>query len=211
MSGVNGTPFETFLTDNGVAVRGTAHHARLKAACAWLGLKPSERDLDAAFTDLPGGVWRARVAVDQDGTVTRELAPFTPDRAVPVPVAWAAERVEEASPARGLKTTDRGLYDRGLAAARADGLGDLLFLNTRGELAESAIANVFVELEGRLFTPPLDAGVLPGVLRAAWLAAGDVTERVVTKAEAESADALYLVSSLRGVRRCMLQGRPAVG
>jgi branched-subunit amino acid aminotransferase/4-amino-4-deoxychorismate lyase len=119
--------------------------------------------------------------------------------------------VQAGDPARALKTTDRGLYDRGLAAAREAGLGDLLFLNDRGELAESAIANVFAEVDGRLVTPPLAAGVLPGVLRAEWLAAGNVVEQSVTQSDAEAASALYLVSSLRGVRRCVLQDRPPLG
>lgn len=211
MTPVRGTPFETFLAEDGVAVRGAAHRARLTAACSTLGLRPCERELHAAFRDIPDGVWRARVAVSASGAVSRELKPFVPDPAVPVPVAWAAERVQAGDPARNFKTTDRGLYDRGFAAARDVGLGDLLYLNDRGELAESAIANVFAEVDGRLITPPLAAGVLPGVLRAEWLAAGHVTEQAVTQADVEAADALYLASSLRGVRQCVLQDRPPVG
>lgn len=211
MTDLHGTPFETFLVQDGVAVRGGAHMARLRSACRALGLNAGEPDLHAAFEGLPSGVWRARVAVSAGGDVSRELGPFVPDAAVPVPVAWAAERVQSGDPARGFKTTDRGLYERGFAGAREAGLGDLLFLNDRGELAESAIANVFAEVDGRLVTPPLEAGVLPGVLRAEWLAAGDVVEQPVTQSDVEAASALYLVSSLRGVRRCVLHDRPPLG
>jgi branched-subunit amino acid aminotransferase/4-amino-4-deoxychorismate lyase len=43
---------------------------------------------------------------------------------------------------------------------------DLLFFNERGELTESSIANVVVEVEGKLVTPPVSAGLLAGTFRA---------------------------------------------
>jgi branched-chain amino acid aminotransferase len=41
-----------------------------------------------------------------------------------------------------------------------------LLLNTRGTIACATVANVFVIREGRLETPPVSDGALPGTVRA---------------------------------------------
>src|SRR5262249_2500094 len=56
---------------------------------------------------------------------------------------------------RAHKTTRRGLYDEERKAATADGFDEVLFLNQRGEIAEGAITNVFLERGGVLLTPPV--------------------------------------------------------
>lgn len=55
-----------------------------------------------------------------------------------------------------------------LARAQADSLGadDALLLNTREQVAESTSGNLFWIKNGRLFTPPLTSGVLPGITRS---------------------------------------------
>ena len=49
---------------------------------------------------------------------------------------------------------------------------DVLLVNDRGEMTESTIANVAVHVDGRWVTPPLDAGLLPGIGRAVALEDG---------------------------------------
>ncbi len=64
---------------------------------------------------------------------------------------------------------------------------------------------MFVKVDGGWLTPPLDADILPGVMRAAVLAdgmrylGGAVREAVVTRAMVLGAEALALANSLRGV------------
>ncbi len=53
-----------------------------------------------------------------------------------------------------------------LSEARAQGADDALLLNTRGTIACATVANVFVIREGRLETPPVCDGALPGTMRA---------------------------------------------
>src|SRR6185369_209127 len=56
---------------------------------------------------------------------------------------------------------------------------DVIFWNERGEITESSIANVVVEIDGELFTPPIECGLLPGVFRNYLLAQGKIKERVI--------------------------------
>ena len=42
------------------------------------------------------------------------------------------------------------------------GYDDVLLFNEKGEVTESTIANMAVEIEGKLCTPPVQCGLLPG-------------------------------------------------
>ena len=53
-----------------------------------------------------------------------------------------------------------------LSEARAHGADDALMLNTRGTIACASVANVFAIRDGRLQTPPVSDGALPGTMRA---------------------------------------------
>ncbi|MEA3116874.1 MAG: para-aminobenzoate synthetase / 4-amino-4-deoxychorismate lyase, partial [Paraburkholderia sp.] len=98
------------------------------------------------------------------------------------------------------KTTHRAEYDRGWREAEAHGGFDMLFFNERGELTEGGRSNVFVKRDGRWWTPPLDAGLLPGVMRQMLL--DDVgfgaRERVLTIRDVRDAEALLVCNALRG-------------
>ncbi|HEX5067624.1 MAG TPA: branched-chain-amino-acid transaminase [Myxococcota bacterium] len=53
--------------------------------------------------------------------------------------------------------------------ARRQGADDALLLNREGQVAEAAVANVFVVREGALWTPPGSDGALEGINRATVL------------------------------------------
>ena len=100
------------------------------------------------------------------------------------------------------KTTHRPLYDRLFAEAQREGFDEVLFLNEKDEVTEGAISNVFVRLAGRLYTPPLGCGVLPGVFRRHLLdAVASTEERVLTLEDLQAASDVYLCNSVRGLRR----------
>jgi para-aminobenzoate synthetase/4-amino-4-deoxychorismate lyase len=98
------------------------------------------------------------------------------------------------------KTTRRAIYQRALTAARqrmpeAD---DVLLVNEHGEVTESTIANLVIDLDGELLTPPLASGLLAGVYRRQLVEAGEATERPVTPDMVRRARAVYLLNSVRG-------------
>ncbi len=98
------------------------------------------------------------------------------------------------------KTTRRELYDREWQEY-ADRLGtdEVIYLNERGELAEGSRTTIFIERDGTLLTPQLGAGLLPGTLRAELIAEGKAEEAVLTLADLQSADAIFLGNSVRGL------------
>lgn len=72
----------------------------------------------------------------------------------------------------------------GLREARARGADDVIMLNLRGELTELATSNIAFVHDGKVITPPLDAGILEGITRGFLLrkiasAAGVVANETV--------------------------------
>ena len=100
------------------------------------------------------------------------------------------------------KTTRRPLYDNASKAAKEAGFDDVLFLNTRGEISEGAVNNVFIEKNGRWLTPPVSCGLLPGIYRRHLLETRrDIEERILYLRDLRTADAIYLTNAVRGLRR----------
>jgi para-aminobenzoate synthetase/4-amino-4-deoxychorismate lyase len=83
------------------------------------------------------------------------------------------------------------------------GCDEVIFLNKRGELTEGTRTTLFLELDGRLFTPALTCGLLPGTLREELLdlPRAAASEAIITPADLERADRIYLGNSVRGLIR----------
>jgi len=66
------------------------------------------------------------------------------------------------------KTTSRLGYHLAREEARAARVDETLLASRTGEILEGSVSNVFLARGGRLVTPPLKRGVLPGITRA-WV------------------------------------------
>lgn len=167
------------------------------------------REIAHVCAALPGdGAHRMRLSLQHSGAFSVTAAPLSP-----LPAAWDAPvRLHIAPQAREAvhslphhKTSLRAAYDAAWQAAEREGAFDAVFFNADGTLAEGGRSTVLVKLEGRWWTPPLSAGVLPGVMRGVllddarpWLGA-PLHERVLTRAEVARAEAIAVCNALRGV------------
>jgi para-aminobenzoate synthetase / 4-amino-4-deoxychorismate lyase len=99
------------------------------------------------------------------------------------------------------KTTRRELYDQEWKYySDTTGADEVIYLNERDELAEGSRTNIFVDRgDGVLITPPLPAGLLPGVLRAELLATGRAVEGILKLEDLARARKVYLGNSVRGL------------
>jgi branched-chain amino acid aminotransferase len=122
-------------------------------------------------------------------------------------------RRNEFAPSSRLKTLS---YIDGIAAARevvADA-DDALMLNTRGHVASSTVANIFLLQGNELVTPSLNQGILPGITRRVLLDSAKSmefapVEKTVSLEDLFRADAVFLCNSLRLIRPVtMLNGEP---
>jgi len=142
---------------------------------------------------------RVRLRIDAEGVAHIEAAPLG---ALPEPyrLRIAAPQPLGDQPFVFHKTTYRPMYDEARRLIDGDpDACDVLLQNQRGEITESCIANLMVELDGRRLTPALHCGLLPGLERAALLASGELTEAVIGRDDLLRADGLWLMNSVRGV------------
>ena len=159
----------------------------------------------AAFLD-PRYPHRVRLLLSHTGKATITAQPLEPIQPPPpvqsLTLTLSTHRTNSNDLYLRHKTTNRQLYDDELARARIARFDEVLFLNQRNELTEGAISNLFLEQRGQLLTPPLSSGVLPGVLRRHLLETlPNAAERTLNLADLHAADAIYLCSSLRGLRK----------
>ena len=101
----------------------------------------------------------------------------------------------------GLKTTSYGENALAVTRAHESGASEAVFADTVGRLSEGTGSNIFVVVGGRILTPTLGTGCLPGVTRAlvlAWLP--EVVEEDVPVEVLQHADEVFLTSTLRDVQ-----------
>ena len=78
---------------------------------------------------------------------------------------------------------------------------DEIFFNEKGELTENSIANIVIEKNGKMYTPPVECGLLNGVLRNKMLCRGELIEKILYLDDVKTADNIYLINSVRGMWR----------
>jgi para-aminobenzoate synthetase/4-amino-4-deoxychorismate lyase len=149
---------------------------------------------DAAI-EAPGPK-RVRLVVDSTGHANATWSSLEEWPTEPH-VGLAHQPVDSADRMLFHKTTHRSLYDQ----ARSDqpDCDEVLLWNTRGEITEGTYSNVMFRIDGQLFTPPLDCGLLPGVLRAQLIGQGKLAERILRVDELGAVEAIYLLNSVRGI------------
>ncbi len=176
------------------------HLDRLESSANRLGFRFDRTAIRAALDNcaatLPGPS-RVRLLLDRAGQLRFE--PTALDRwPDPLRVRVSEKTVWSGDSFLRHKTTYRPIYDRELARARRDSFADTLFRNEHGDLTEGAISSLFALLDGAWVTPPLQAGVLPGVARGRLLHRGLVSERNLTEHDLEHAVALMMANGVRG-------------
>ena len=188
-----------FTPEDGVPLL-ELHLERIKASAAELGFvfdRHAVRNAIQALCFDADAPARLRLMTARSGAYSLELGPLPaalnqPARCVvlPLPVDPEDWRLRH-------KSSDRGFYDLGLAAAKAAGADEALLLRDDGRLTEGCFTNLFVERVGTLLTPPAALGLLPGVLRRALLDEGRAEEAELTLDDLKNG--FFIGNALRGL------------
>ena len=84
-----------------------------------------------------------------------------------------------------------------LDTATSYGFDDAIVFNNENHITESAIANICVYIDGQWLTPPITAGVLPGIMRAIAVERLDVKVANIHISEIPKIEAASLLNSLK--------------
>jgi len=198
---------ESILWVNGYPLL-PAHLERMQASAAYFGFGFERAAIVAALEDERKrlaciGRAKVRVLLDRCGAVTVSHS-LLEEQAGSGTVIVSPHRVFSGDRFLRHKTTRREIFDEQYAAARRRSHDEVFFFNERGELTEGAISNVLIEKDGRLFTPPVSCGLLPGVYRRQMLESGRASEKVLYLEDLASADVVYICNAVRGCRKVTL-------
>jgi para-aminobenzoate synthetase/4-amino-4-deoxychorismate lyase len=197
---------ETMLYEPGQGIFLLERHLkRLADSAEYFDFKMNAAEIRERLRDLKfDEPKRIRLLLNAAGEVNVEAAScrWAQRQDAASTLAIAKEPVDSGDVFLYHKTTNRAVYER--AKADFPDVDDVLLFNERGEVTESCIANVVVELDGRLVTPPVSCGLLAGTFRGELLERGEIEERIITLDDLMRADSVCLINSLRKWRKVRL-------
>jgi branched-chain amino acid aminotransferase len=213
--------FETVRAHRGRPLLFAAHHARLAASCAALGLAapPAAAELADRVTRLLASVRLPDAAVKivryrelnrtAELLTARTLPYSAPDylRGFRLTIFRQGARDGRLTGHKSLNYLENLLARQ---AARDAGHDEALFVTPDDRVLEGSASTLFIVKDGHAHTPPLSVGVLPGVARARVLALigpERAHETPLTLGDVLAADEVFLTNALMGVMPvCTLDG-----
>ena len=182
------------------------HLSRAQQSAEYFGI-PFRRDrVETALYAAVSGQYdqtmqRVRMVLTRHGEIRTTSQPLELSSEIQT-VALAGTPVDARNRFLYHKTTVRRLYQQA-AISVPDGVEALLW-NEEGYVTESVIANLEFVIGGKSYTPPVEHGLLRGVMREELLANGDIEERPLPVDLLSELEALFLISAVRGRRPARL-------
>ena len=190
---------ETLRLEEGDYFLPGRHVARVVESAAFFEFALEESAVCAALEAIraehPQGIWKVRLLVSSRGEIHSEASPLIGPKDQVWRVGLATTPLDSSDRFLFHKTTHRSYYEQPIRD-RPD-CDDLIFWNERGEVTESSVANVVVEMDGERWTPPRSSGLLAGTFREELLAVAQIRERVIFKEQLKRAERLFLINSVR--------------
>jgi len=229
--------FDTMRAYGGRVFRLRAHLRRLAYSAQVLGIgrAPAGREIAGILTELlrRNGLSEAALRVvltrgraqhpglspslAEAPTLLVTCSPIPPQAERHLPVSAAIVSVRRPPPSvldPGIKSLNYLTQVLALAEAEQGGAEEAIMLDLEGNVAEATAANLFVVLAGRLITPALGTGVMPGITRDTLLQLAptlgyEVEERAVSPKELLAAQEVFGTSSIREIVPIVkIEGRP---
>ncbi len=188
--------FETIKTINGEPVALARHMRRALDSTRSMGIKmPPEEELRIQLVKLLSQrsfkVGKLRICIYADGYHLSHDA-YT-EKTDPLRLTFFSQTV----PGEQHKQFPYDHRFEILKAAQDEGFDDCILFNGKNEVTESAVANLLFLIQGEWVTPPISAGVLPGVIRAIAIETCDVKVRPIHISEIPDVESGLSLASLR--------------
>ncbi len=192
---------ESILLTNGTFLLLDQHINRLMKSASYFAIAPNWPGIIQQLDDLalqhPEGDWKVRLMLDSDTGLALEAIPLVKFCRLPLQAVLSTHAVDSTDFKLYHKTTDRKIYTE--QSKRNPNCDEVLMQNERGELTEFLNGNLVIESAGRLFTPPVTCGLLPGVMREHLISVGQVQECVLYPHNLYTATRVWLINSVRGL------------
>ena len=205
--------FETILVRQGKAQHLELHLLRLTQSALALGIPCSIAEVNQVIENgckkCTGDTeYRLRLDLDHAGKPSYQIAAISPIEGS-VKIFWARDLFSDPSKAifdsgnvlLRHKVNSRTLYDQAWKLAESLGGFDAVFINEQGFVTEGGRSSIFIKSGDRWLTPPISAGLLPGVMRSIVLndPQWNAHEANLTIEEVRGAKEIMLSNALRGL------------
>jgi para-aminobenzoate synthetase/4-amino-4-deoxychorismate lyase len=205
--------FETILVSQGEAQHLQLHLARLTNSALALGIPCSTVDIikliEISCVKCSSDIeYRLRLDLDHTGKPSCQFTSISP---LPesVKIFWASDILPDPMKATIYsgnvllkhKVSSRNHYDEAWKLAENLGGFDALFINEQGLVTEGGRSSIFIKSGDRWLTPPISAGLLPGVMRSIVLnnPQWNAHEANLTIGDVQNAKEIMLSNALRGL------------
>lgn len=190
--------FETLRTENGLVAEFGRHMRRALSASNALGIPmPSEEsirsEVQSVMNENPFSLGRLRICIGDSGLVVSH------DEYEEITEGGYLTFSPHTSKAKGeqYKAYPYDEHYEIVDEARAHGFDDAIIFNSSNNVTETGLSNIAFLFDGVWITPPITAGILPGVMRAVAVERCDVQVRNVHITEVPSAMEMVLLGSLK--------------
>jgi len=170
-------------------------------------LKNSAHDLDYKFnkkicdlTFKKDGIYR--IALSKNGNYQVYFREFSENHSNKIKISPV--KVSSKDLFLYHKTNYRPYYEKSFEAIKNGEIYDEIFFNERDELTEGARSNIIIKKDGKYYTPPVSCGLLDGIYRQYFIKNHSCEEKVLYLEDLKSADNIYCVNSVRGLKEVSL-------
>lgn len=195
--------FETIAVVENKAIFLMEHLHRLNKTLAFLNISQSisEETVQNHLVQHPIPYGALKIMISEKNLTFKESQVVYPKAQYQngFRIDYSKVKRNETSPLTYHKTLNYGDCILEKRNAKRLGLDELLFLNTRDELTEGSVCNIFFAKDGQLYTPPISCGLLPGILRDYIGQTYTVTEQIIKREDIPGFDECFVTNSLMGI------------
>lgn len=192
---------ETIKIENKIALYLEDHLERILQSASYFNINCDKDNIVAAINIAIEGVEDneiiLRLLINQNGSETLQFFPF--NKSATFQVILSENLLNSKNLFLYHKTTNRKWYDSAMERIKNGDFYDMIFMNENREITEGARSNIFIEINGDLFTPPISSGLLPGILRKNLIEGKKCVETILDIEDLLNADAIYCGNSVRGL------------
>ncbi|MES9738002.1 aminodeoxychorismate synthase component I [Peribacillus frigoritolerans] len=175
------------------------HIDRMKQSAEYFDYRFSElylRDRLQKYAEINNGTpQKVRVLLHENGEIEvfgQAIKPLDPE----FKAILAEAPISRANPFLFHKTTNRDVYE-GFQMNNPD-FQDVLLWNEEGYITEFTNGNVVVKINGDLYTPPVESGLLAGTFRQELIKKKEIKVKNISKADLINAEEIWFINSVRG-------------
>lgn len=190
--------FETVRTENGSVQLLSRHMRRALASAREMSISIPDQELmlnaiDELLIAEPQELGKLRLSFSKERFIATHESYASQETDYKVTIATRAESTS----ARQHKVFPYDSRLELLQSAINAGCDEVILIDENNRVSEGAVSNYAFRINGQWQTPPITAGILPGVIRALAVEKCGVVVRDISRAELSACEAALVMSSLK--------------